>query len=113
MPVAIWSGNKLQSSEHLGFLQFLDASLMQGNMRGWAGMQELLTQFPDAFSFYKMTTKSRHRGAMLECRSCGKACKLHWEQTANLNCEKLERCRQCLRQFLGFGTDGKPKNSIR
>ena len=86
---------------------------MQGNFRGWWGMQELLENNPGAFTFYKMKTGSKKRGAMIECNTCGKACKISWMHSDNLRCKEHEACRQRLRHYLGYQTSGEPKQPIR
>ena len=113
MEVALWIGNQVPSAARGNFLQFLDSSLMQGNMRAWSDMQKLLKESPDDFSFNKMSTGSGHRGAMLECTRCGDVCKVQWQHNNDLNCQRLESCRQRLRQFLGFSSAGKPRQPIR
>ena len=113
MGVALWSGNKVPDSKRADFVQFLDSSLFQGNMRAWKAMQEMLEENPDDFNLYKMSTGSGHRGAMLECTRCGDTCKMQWKNTSDLSCSRLEICRQRVRQFLGFSTAGKHRQPIR
>ena len=113
LEVKCWSGNALPDTAREGFLQFLDGSLMQGNMRAWAEMKKLLSESPKDFDFYKMSTKAGFRGAMLECKRCGDICKMHWQHTENLDCQRKEACRQQMRQFLSFASAGPPRQQIR
>ena len=113
MRVKVWGGNKLEPGQLEAFIQFLDASLMQGNMRAWSGMQAYLLENDDAFTLYKMATKSGEPGAMLECRACAKACKMHWQSTDTLEDEQKEKCRLRLRAFLGFATQGRAHQRIQ
>ena len=41
LPVRIWKGSNVEPEDHYKLVAFLDSTLMQWNMRGWAGhMQE-------------------------------------------------------------------------
>ena len=82
-------------------------------MRAWEEMKKLLSESPEDFDFYKMSTKSGFRGAMLECKRCDSICKMHWQHTANLDCQRKDACRQQMRQFLGFASAGPPRQPIR
>ena len=78
-------------------------------------MQKKLLDPPNAWHFHKMKTHSGgYCGALIECRRCYAACKIYWNsKSSREDFAELERSRLKLREFLGYGTRGRPRAPIQ
>ena len=104
LPAALWHGNEMTGDGRvMEFIQSLDSTLFQYNMRGWDGMQNHIRAHAESFKFFRMNTAS-HRGFMIICKNCTKLCKISWAKKLSWDDDVLETNRVQLRDFLGFGT---------
>ena len=104
LSVSLWHGNEMIGDGGVTeFIQSLDSTLFQYNMRGWFDMQKHIRTHAESFKFFRMKT-SGNRGFMMICRNCTKVCKISWSKKLKWDDAVLETNRVQLRDFLGFGT---------
>ena len=96
-----WDGNRITDADRV--VQFLDSTLMQGNMMGWVDMQVRLRAYSQHFEMYYMSTGSKHRGFFLCCKACSQFVKIAWEKKDDWLSPRLEECRRLLKAYLVQG----------
>ena len=110
LEVSLWHGNEMTGAGGVQeFIQSLDSTLFQYDMRAWYFMQQHIRNHAESFKFFKMDT-SGHRGFMMICKSCTRVCKISWQKKGvKWDDDVLEENRVLLRDFLGFGTRSDKK----
>ena len=69
LEVSLWHGNEMTGAGGVQeFIQSLDSTLFQYDMRAWYSMQQHIRNHAESFKFFKMNT-SGHRGFMMICKS--------------------------------------------
>ena len=108
-PVGCWRNNKLPQERLDSTMTSIDATLMQGNMNGWAGVREHLTANFKYFNmFYMKTHSARNYGFALECKRCGAAVSIMWINDADDE-ESQEYARRKLRHYCRYGSSSSKK----
>ena len=111
LEIGIWLGNELESGKINAILQWLDASLMAKNKRGWFEIDMLLREHAQEFKYWKMSTNnSKKLGFLCECKKCGRTLAVYWDRDAADDI--LEIQRRLLRSYFGYGTASEARGQI-